>query len=110
MLTKNFIFKDFDKKKVNSKLKKHLKEILISKSEIMKSLSVNYNYNYKKKFIKKLKGFKEVRIFGMGGSGLGANAIYDFLNHKIKKNFYFLSNLNKRKFPSKKKIFKSYYF
>ena len=103
MLTKNFIFKDFDKKKVNSKLKKHLKEILISKSEIMKSLSVNYNYNYKKKFIKKLKGFKEVRIFGMGGSGLGANAIYDFLNHKIKKNFYFLSNLNKRKFPSKKK-------
>ena len=103
MLTKNFIFKDFDKKKVNSKLKKHLKEILISKSEIMKSLSVNYNYNYKKKFIKKLKGFKEVRIFGMGGSGLGANAIYDFLNHKIKKNFYFLSNLNIRKFPSKKK-------
>jgi glucose-6-phosphate isomerase len=103
MLTKNFSFKDFNKKKENQKLKKYLKEILTSKSEIIKSLSNNYDYNYKKKFVQKLKRFKDVRVFGMGGSVLGANAIYDFLNYKIKKNFYFLSNLNRRKFPLNKK-------
>ena len=36
----------------------------------------------------------------MGGSTLGAQAIYDFLNFKIKKKFTFLDNLN----SSKKKI------
>ena len=29
----------------------------------------------------------------MGGSILGAQAIYDFLNHKIKKKFSFYNNL-----------------
>ena len=29
----------------------------------------------------------------MGGSSLGAKAIYDFLRHKIKKNFFFIDNL-----------------
>ena len=38
----------------------------------------------------------------MGGSSLGANAIYDFLKYKINKNFYFLFNLNKKTFPKKK--------
>ena len=31
----------------------------------------------------------------MGGSILGAEAIYQFLKHKIKKNFFFLNNLEK---------------
>ena len=35
----------------------------------------------------------------MGGSSLGTQAIYDFLKHKIKKNFEFLDNLK----PNKKK-------
>ena len=30
----------------------------------------------------------------MGGSTLGAQAIYDFLKKKIKKNFIFVDNLN----------------
>ena len=39
----------------------------------------------------------------MGGSSLGTIAIYDFLKHKINKNFYFLTNLNQKiKFPKKK--------
>ena len=38
----------------------------------------------------------------MGGSSLGSHAIYDFLKHKIKKNFFFVSNLNNtEKFPKK---------
>ena len=30
----------------------------------------------------------------MGGSILGAKAIYDFLKHKTKKNFIFIDNLD----------------
>ena len=32
----------------------------------------------------------------MGGSSLGAQAIYDFLRYKIKKKFYFVDNLKVR--------------
>ena len=39
----------------------------------------------------------------MGGSSLGAKAIYNFLKHKIKKNFYFIDNLkNEKKIDNKK--------
>ena len=40
--------------------------------------------SYTKKLIRKFSNFKFIRIFGMGGSSLGANAIYDFLKYKIK--------------------------
>ena len=102
MLTKNIFFKNFKRKKYNRNIRKHLKQLIVSNSEVIKSLTNNYDYSYTKQKIKKFKKFKDVRIFGMGGSSLGANAIYDFLRFKIKKNFNFLSNLNKRKFSSKK--------
>ncbi len=103
MLTKNLNFKNFVNKKVNLKLRKYLKEIISSKSEVMNSLSRGYKYSYTKKSIRKLRRHKDIRIFGMGGSALGAMAIYDFLRHKINKNFYFLTNLNQKiKFPKKK--------
>ena len=41
----------------------------------------------------------------MGGSILGANAIYDFLNDKIKKKFYFINNLQ----ANHSKLFKKNY-
>ena len=41
----------------------------------------------------------------MGGSTLGAQAIYDFLENKIKKKFEFVDNLAKYK-KKKKKNFK----
>ena len=102
MSTKNLIFENFINKKVNFKLKKFLKELISSKSEVINSLSKNYKYSYTKKSIKKYKKYKDIRIFGMGGSSLGTMAIYDFLKHKINKNFYFLENLNQKKiFPKK---------
>ena len=104
MQTNNLVFKDFKKKKRNKKIQKQLKEILNSKDQVIKSLSKQYNYSFKKKSIKKFKKFKEIRIFGMGGSALGSKAIYDFLRNKIKKNFYFISNLNKRNVFPKKNI------
>ena len=103
MLTKNLTFENYVNKKVNLKLKNYLKELISTKSEVIYSLSRSYKYSYSKKLIKKLKGYKDIRIFGMGGSSLGTMAIYDFLKHKINKNFYFLTNLNlKIKFPKKK--------
>ena len=102
MLTKNFLFKDFIKEKKNKVLIKHLKEIINNKNEIIKSLGSNYKYSYSKNLINNFKKYKDIRIFGMGGSSLGSNAIYDFLKNKINKNFYFLSNLNKKTFSNKK--------
>ena len=104
MSTKNLIFENFVNKKGNTKLKKYLKELISSKSEVINSLSRDYKYSYTKKSIKKYKKYKDIRIFGMGGSSLGTMAIYDFLKHKIDKNFYFLENLNQKKNISKKKI------
>ena len=103
MLTKNFFFEDFKKKRKNKKIQSYFKELILSDNEVIKSLTHNYKYSYKKKLIKKFSKFKFIRIFGMGGSSLGSHAIYDFLRYKIKKNFFFVSNLNNTKnFPKKK--------
>ncbi|MDC3231695.1 glucose-6-phosphate isomerase [Candidatus Pelagibacter sp.] len=102
MLTKNFLFKDFKKKRKSKKIQGHLKELILSNNEVIYSLKRNYKYSFTKKIIKKYSKFKFLRIFGMGGSSLGSHAIYDFLKHKIKKNFFFVSNLNNtEKFPKK---------
>jgi glucose-6-phosphate isomerase len=42
-------------------------------------------------------------VIGMGGSSLGAKAIYDFLRHKIKKRFFFIDNLKINNTERKKK-------
>ena len=89
MLTDNFLFKDFKKKKKNKKIISHLKKLIKSNNEVINSLTKNYKYSYTKKFIKKFRSFKFIRIFGMGGSSLGSHAIYDFLKYKIDKNFFF---------------------
>ena len=103
MLTKKFFFEDFKKKRKNKKIQSYFKELILSDNEVIKSLTHNYKYSYKKKLIKKFSKFKFIRIFGMGGSSLGSHAIYDFLRYKIKKNFFFVSNLNNTKnFPKKK--------
>ena len=104
MITKNFSFKNFQRKKNNRSLRKYFKQLIVSKNEIIKSLTSNYNYSYTKQKLAKFQKYKDIRIFGMGGSSLGANAIYDFLKYKIKKNFYFLSNLQKRKLLREKNV------
>ena len=102
MLTNNLLFKDFKKKRKSRKIQIYLKNLIITKNEVINSLTQNYKYSYSKKLIRKYKKFKFVRIFGMGGSSLGSHAIYDFLKHKINKNFFFISNLNNtEKFPKK---------
>ncbi len=98
MLSSNIEFKNFSVKKNNSKVKKILNELLDDYSkknnQLFLSLSKKYKYKFKFQNIKKYKKFKHYRIFGMGGSILGAEAIYSFLNRKIKKSFSFVNNID----------------
>ena len=105
MFTKNIKFREFKIKKNIQKVENELKKLLRENNSVIKSLTKNYVNNFKVKKISKYKKFLNYRIIGMGGSTLGTQAIYDFLNFKIKKKFTFLDNLN----SSKKKIDKKKY-
>ena len=94
MLSRNINFKSFDQKPNNQKIKKDLKSVLGQNNEILKSLTKTYKYKYNKNLIKKFKKEKTLKIIGIGGSILGAQAIHDFLKHKIKKKIIFYDNLD----------------
>ena len=100
MLTKNIKFKKFIIKSKNYNMKSIYKNMIRNYRnghlKLLSCLSKNYKYSYDKKLIKKYKKYPNFRIIGMGGSILGAEAIYQFLKHKIKKNFFFLNNLEKK--------------
>ena len=81
------------KKRNNKKVKKLFSEILQkkdSKYKIIDTFSNNYQYSYSKKKINRLKKYKSISVFGLGGSSLCIKAIYDFLRFKIKKKSLFL--------------------
>ena len=103
MLTKNIKLKLFTKKKLNKNLKKKLITLLNEENFIIKSLKQEYKNNFNKKTISKFKNFINYRVIGMGGSSLGTQAIYDFLEHKIKKKFEFLDNLKSHTKQNRKK-------
>ena len=107
METKSIIYKNFSNKKklLNKKRLTNLVnfKILFQKYPLLKSLTNNYSYSYKKKDLKNLKKYTEFNLVGMGGSVLGAQAIYDFLEHKIKKKFFFFNNLQNFKISKSKK-------
>ena len=103
MFTKKINFKNFIIKKFNKEISKDLNLILKEKNKVIESLSTFYKYSYNKKIISKIKKYKDVRVIGMGGSILGTEAIYDFLKDKIKKNFYFINNLQSSTKIAKKK-------
>jgi len=93
MLTSNIKFRNFNI--VKKKYKKNfLKEKWFKEIKLLESLKHNYKYSYSKKSLNKIKKKKNFRLIGMGGSTLGAEAIYQFLKFKIKKNFIFINNLN----------------
>ncbi|WP_440633024.1 glucose-6-phosphate isomerase [Candidatus Pelagibacter sp. HIMB1485] len=103
MLTKNIKLKLFKKKKLNKNIKKKLITLLNEENFVIKSLKKEYKNNFNKKTISKFKNFINYRVIGMGGSSLGTQAIYDFLEHKIKKKFEFLDNLKSHTKKDKKK-------
>ena len=103
MLTKNINLINFKKKLNINKVKKQLNLLSKEENQIIKSLGKFYKYSYKSKQIQKFKKNSNYRIIGMGGSSLGARAIYDFLKNKINKNFQFIDNLNPYNFKNSKK-------
>ena len=94
MITNGIYFKNFKYKKNAYKIVSILKEILKKKDSTLQSLSKNFKESYNKKILRKFSTSKNFRIIGMGGSILGAEAIYSFLKDKIKKNFVFINDLD----------------
>ncbi len=94
MITDGIRFKNFRKHKKTSKIKNWL-ELLFKKNDfILQSLKNDYKDSFNLNKFKKFKKLKNFRLIGMGGSSLGAKAIYYFLKDKIKKNFLFINDLN----------------
>ena len=103
MLTSNIKFKNFNITKIK-KIKNFKKEMWFKKIKLLESLKTSYKYSYSKKQIRKISKGKNFRLIGMGGSTLGTETIYQFLNHKVKKKFIFINNLNSKIKDEEKKI------
>ena len=103
MFTKNISFKNFKVKKNNSKIKRIFSSLIKEKNEVLLSMSKNYKNSFKNKILNKYKNNYNFRVIGIGGSTLGTQAIYNFLENKIKKKFSFLDNLQANKERNEKK-------
>jgi glucose-6-phosphate isomerase len=108
MLTKNIELKNFKKIKYIKEVKNtvfDLKKLIQSNLDLfLFSLTNKYKNNFNNNDLKKFKKFNKYTLVGMGGSSLGAKAIYSFLRHKIKKKFEFIDNLRiNRKLEKDKK-------
>ena len=106
MLTSSISFVNFKNKIKYTKVKKNLKLIIDNKNQnqVIKSLSKNYKYSFKKKKLDKYRKFSNFRVIGMGGSILGTQSIYEFLKNRIKKKFLFIDNLQNYKKKEKKRF------
>ena len=99
-LRRNLI-KKFSKK--FDKIFLEVKNDIKNTSKTLNVLDKNFKFNFNPKDLKQFKKFKSIVFIGMGGSILGADAIYNFFQTKIKKNIYFLNDLNENKILNLKK-------
>ncbi len=105
MLTSGINFINFRTKRKNKKIYSKLLSLLNEKIQVINSLGSYYKNSFSNRVSLKYKKSKNFRLIGMGGSTLGAQTIYQFLNYKIKKNFIFIDNLRpKYKFSKNKNI------
>ena len=88
--------KKFQKKSVDNfnNLITNINKDVSNSSKTLNILNTKFKFNFNLKDLRRFKKFNTVAIIGMGGSILGAAAIYDFLKFKIKKKFYFFDNLD----------------
>jgi len=105
MITSGINFINFKIKKKSNLVKNFFFSLLKKKNEVINSLSKEYKNSFNKKAINKYKKVSNYQIIGMGGSTLGAQAIYDFLNHKIRSKFNFVDNLQPNRKLNNKKNF-----
>ena len=75
--------KKFDK--IYTELKKEIK----NKNKTLNVLDDKFKLNFRLRDLNKYKKFNTIVVIGMGGSILGANAIYDFFRSTIKKKGLF---------------------
>ncbi len=94
MITNGIKFQNFRNKKKSLKIKNYLKLLLQKNDSVLQSLKDDYKNNFNQKKINNFKKIKNFRLIGMGGSSLGAKAIYSFFKKKIKKNFSFIDDLD----------------
>ena len=87
---------NFSLKKVD-RIFKEIKNEIRSKKQTLNILNKDYKFNLNFSELNRFKKFKTIAIIGMGGSILGAEAIHQFLKHKIKKKIYFFNNLDSAK-------------
>ena len=107
---KNYISKSnfgrINLNKQNRKISNIISELnkdLNNSRKTINVLSKNFKFNFQVKDLSRFKKFKKIALIGMGGSILGTQAIYDFLNHKIKKKFFFYNNLQNLKITNSNK-------
>lgn len=93
--------KNFSRKfeKIISDINKDIKD----NKRTLNVLNKNFKLNFKIEDLKKYKKFKIIAIIGMGGSILGAEAIHNYFQHKIKKKLYFFNDLDEDKINNFKK-------
>ncbi len=117
MKENNLIIKDYIQKshlnfkvgkKLHSKYKKVFNQVnskLKIPNQFFYLFNKNHGLNANISDLKKFEKFNTVVLIGMGGSILGSEAIYRYLNNNIKKKFYFLNDLDLDKIQKiKKKI------
>ena len=95
--TKKNFFRKF------SVLMSNLRKDLNSYNKTLNVLNKKFIFDHRIKQLKKFKNYKKIAIIGMGGSILGAEAIYNFFQKKIKKKFYFFDDIDETKILKFKK-------
>ena len=97
---KKKFFNNFSLKRISRNFSKIEKEIFSEIENTGKTLHIlnkNFKFNFSFKDLKSFKKYNSIVIIGMGGSILGTESIYQFLENKIKKKFYFFDDINVRK-------------
>ena len=103
MLSQNIYYKNFKASNINKKkITKIFNKFIKSSNQVLLSLGSDYKDSYGKKFLSKITKFNNFRIIGIGGSILGAKAIYKFLN-PLRKKFEFIDNFSNNNFKKNKK-------
>ncbi len=111
LLITNNIKDKYYKKKLIQKYSKSFKGVIsdlkldiLNSKKTLNILDKKFKINFKIKDLEKFKKFKSIVLIGMGGSILGAEAINNFLEKKIKKKIFFLDDINQEKIFKLKKI------
>ena len=103
MLKKDNFFKNYfvnsrryyeNIKKVKKTYSSFLVDLKNFKIPLLESYEKDYKFNFSTATVKKFSKYKNIIIFGMGGSILGTKNIYSFFKKKIKKEVFFFDNLD----------------